>query len=114
MPYIKEEERKQYKHLLDNLCATLEQHEYKEGHVTYVLFMILARWWFHSPAYKTMASIRGCLAGTLSELDRRYFFSYEDKQIRKNGDVDVNLQWVEKGKLQYHVCPCCGDELRGD
>ena len=114
MPYIKQKDRKQYKHSLDNLCATLEQRGYIDGHVTYVLFMILARWWFHSPAYKSIASIRGCLVGTLSELDRKYFHPYEDKKIRENGDVDVTLQWVEKGKLSYHVCPCCVDGLRGD
>ena len=114
MPYIKKKDRKLYDEKLDGLCSALEAQDYIDGHITYVLFKIMARWFFHNPAYKTIASIRGCLVGTLSELDRRYFFPYEDKKIRKNGDVDVTLQWVEKGKLSYHVCPCCVDELRGD
>ena len=113
MPYIKKEDRKLYDARLDDLCFALEEQGYIDGHVTYVLFKIMVRWFFNSPAYSTIASIRGCLAGTLSELDRRYFFPYEDKKIIKNGDVDVTLDVVQEGKLQYHVCSCCVDELRG-
>ena len=114
MPYITKKDRKLYDERLDNLCFALEEQGYIDGHVTYVLFKIMARWFFNNPAYKTIASIRGCLVGTLSELDRRYFFPYEDKKIRKNGDIEASLELPQTGKLQYHVCPCCVDELRGD
>ena len=108
MPYIKKEDRKLYDGRLDDLCFALEEQGYIDGHVTYVLFKIMARWFFNSPAYKTIASIRGCLTGTLSELDRRYFFPYEDKKIRENGDVD--LEQKKPLKLTYYMCPCCGTD----
>ena len=114
MPYIKKKDRKLYDERLDNLCFALEEQSYVGGHVTYVLFKLLARWFFHSPSYNSIMNIRGCLAGTLSELDRRYFFPYEDKKIRKNGDIEASLKIPQTGRLQYNVCPCCVDELRGD
>ncbi|KKL64712.1 hypothetical protein LCGC14_2162250 [marine sediment metagenome] len=108
MPYIKKEDQKLYDGRLDDLCFALEEQGYIDGHVTYVLFKIMARWFFNSPAYSTIASIRGCLAGTLSEFDRKHGFPYEDKKIRENGNVD--LEQKEPLKLTYYMCPCCGTD----
>ena len=94
MPYIKQEEREAYTERLDDLCFTLEEHGYIEGHVTYVLYMIVARWFQHIPKYKSIARIRGVLLGTISEFDRRIAAPYEDEKIKENGDVEVEyVHW---------------------
>ena len=67
----------------------MEEEGYPSGHVTYVLFMIVARWFKHHPKYDTIASIRGCLIGTLNEFDTRYAAPYERDKINENGDVDL-------------------------
>jgi hypothetical protein len=89
MPYITQDDRKQYDPDLDAIDDGLSEYGYISGHVTYVLYKILARWWKMNPCYDTIAHIRGCLIGTLSELDRRYFFPYENDKINQNGDVDL-------------------------
>jgi hypothetical protein len=122
MPYITQENRKLYKDDLDDLCFALEEQGYPKGDVTYVLYVILARWFKHLPGYSAIADIRGCLAGTLSELDRRFFFQYEDKKIKENGDVDLSYptleEWVDDlgecpraGCLGPRDCPCEDDRL---
>jgi hypothetical protein len=89
MPYITQDDRKQYDPDLDAIDEGLDEYGYISGHVTYVLYKILARWWKSNPCYDTIAHIRGCLIGTLSELDRRYFWPYETDKINQNGDVDL-------------------------
>ena len=87
MPYIKPSDRKKYEAELDNLCYVLEDEKYSSGHVTYVLYKIMIKWWLHKPCYNTIALIRGCLIGTKAEFDRRVAAPYEDDKIGDNGDV---------------------------
>jgi hypothetical protein len=37
--------------------------------------------------YQRIAEVRAALGGTLTEIDRRVAFPYEDRKIRENGDV---------------------------
>lgn len=104
MPYITQDDRKQYDESLDDLGFCLDEYGYVAGHVTYVLYKILLRWWKKNPCYDTIASIRGCLVGTLSELDRRWFFPYEDKKIRENGDVVTLYRMQYQGKPEAYDC----------
>jgi hypothetical protein len=97
MPYITKEDREQYDVALDDLCMTLDEFGWQEGAVTYVLYKIVARWFKTARRYSTIASIRGCLMGTLSEVDRRFFFPYETQKIIQNGDVDLKYTTMEKG-----------------
>lgn len=89
MPYITKDDREEYRNPLDDLCYNLDEQGWSAGAVTYVLYVIVARWFKARPKYDTIAHIRGCLMGTLSEVDRRFFFPYEDKKITQNGDVDL-------------------------
>jgi hypothetical protein len=89
MPYITQDERPQYDVDLDTLDYGLDEYGYKSGHVTYVLYMIVARWFKRQPSYSTICKIRGCLIGTLAEFDRRIAAPYEDKKIKENGDVSL-------------------------
>jgi hypothetical protein len=99
MPYIKKEDRENYDERLDDLCFALEEHGYPEGAVTYVLYMIVARWFKNQPGYTAISKIRGCLMGTLSEFDRRYAFEYEKDKINENGDVDLEYRTMESEAL---------------
>jgi hypothetical protein len=38
-------------------------------------------------SYQSIADVRAALWGTLTEIDRRVAFPYEDRKIRENGDV---------------------------
>ncbi len=110
MPYITQDDRQEFDGPTDELGLVLDEHGYVPGHVTYVLFMILARWFKKDPCYNTIASIRGCLAGLLSELDRRYFFPYEDNKIKENGDVDLMFNttvWGDAVPCKYDECVRC-------
>ncbi len=98
MPYITQDDRDQYDERLDDLCLALDEHGWQAGDVTYVLYMIVARWFKKVPKYTTIAAIRGCLMGTLSEMDRQFFFPYEDSKIRVNGDVDLKYTTMEFDK----------------
>lgn len=109
MPYITNANRRLYDRSLNDLHLALEQAEYNEGHVTYVLYMIVARWFTKIPAYKTIARIRGVLHGTTAEFDRQFAAPYEDEKIKENGDV--NLKPVQQGKISYYLCPCCAHEV---
>ena len=114
MPYIKKKFRALYDGHIETLSATLQNNDYPNGHMTYIVFKLVVVWFMHTPGYEAIEKIRGMLAGVLSEFDRKHAFRYEDKKIIKNGDVDATFEVVQQGRLQYHVCPCCVDELRGD
>ncbi len=107
MPYIYQEDRNEYKDDLDCLCNTLEQENYPAGHVTYILYMIVARWFKYNPCYNTIAAIRGCLIGTMTEFDRRFANMYEQKKINENGDVD--LEYPDFGVMEG-IDPDCDEE----
>lgn len=107
MPYITKEEREQYDEKLDDLCFALDEYGYLPGHVTYVLYMIVARWFKRFPCYDTIANIRGVLLGTIAEFDRRVAAPYEDKKIIKNGDVDLRYH-TNQGEV--FACKCVSRE----
>jgi hypothetical protein len=92
MPYIKQDDRKHYAGSLDSLTDDIEEMGPVSGQVTYILYMIVARWFKQEPSYNTICKIRGCLIGTLAEFDRRIAAPYEDTKIRENGDVDVSAR----------------------
>lgn len=113
MPYIPKEEREMYAEMLDDLCFKLEEQGHTSGHVTYVLYMIVARWFKAEPRYNTIAKIRGCLIGTLAEFDRRAAAPYEDQKVIENGDVDLEYDHLgawEKEQQEEQCCTTCDDE----
>ena len=88
MPYITQSDRNKYDDEITNLCDKLEAEKYASGHVTYVLYKIIIRWWLHKPCYNTIALIRGCLTGTVTEFDRCVAEPYENYKLKENGDVN--------------------------
>ena len=89
MPYIKQEDRELYDERLDALCFALGEDGYNPSAVTYVLYKLVARWFFKYPSYRTIALIRGVMVGVITEFDRRIAAPYENAKINENGDVDL-------------------------
>jgi hypothetical protein len=113
MPYIKQDDRKLYQPELNVLNGSLEEEGHVSGHVTYILYMIVARWFKLEPSYNTIAKIRGCLIGTLAEFDRRIAAPYEDKKIKENGDVDLDVPDPEPECPSEFDCVICNYDTRG-
>ena len=111
MPYIKQDDRKFYEPELTTLNGSLEEEGHVSGHVTYILYMIVARWFKLEPSYNTIAKIRGCLIGTLAEFDRRIAAPYEDRKILENGDVDLDVK--DEDDLPCIECDCEDEFGRG-
>lgn len=111
MPYITQDDRKLYEPELGVLNGSLEEQGHTSGHVTYILYLIVARWFKLEPSYNTIAKIRGCLIGTLAEFDRRIAAPYEDKKIRENGDVDLDDD--ECNEDEFGRCVFDGDTRGG-
>jgi len=87
MPYIKRADRSKYDGELSVLCSSLEDNGFIDGHVTYILWTIIVRWFKFHPKYTTICSIRGALSGTMTEFNRRFADPYEDDKIKENGDA---------------------------
>ncbi|MBW2637099.1 MAG: hypothetical protein JRC86_06190, partial [Deltaproteobacteria bacterium] len=67
MPYILRDQRDAHDEWIDALCQGLEEEGYDVGLMTYVIYKIVVSWFKYEPRYKTIAKIRGMLAGVLSE-----------------------------------------------
>jgi hypothetical protein len=106
MPYITQDDRKHYTGSLDDLTDDIEEMGPVSGHVTYILYMIVARWFKKQPSYSTICKIRGCLIGTLAEFDRRIAAPYEDKKIKENGDVDLSYPLLEELRCDAGCIAC--------
>jgi hypothetical protein len=91
MPYTKQEDRDKYDVWLTALIADLTEEGFPPGDVTYIIYKIMGHWFQDDPCYRTIANVRGVLAGVLSEFDRRFAFAYEDEKIIENGDIDWTL-----------------------
>lgn len=106
MPYITQEDRKQYDDRLDDLCFALDEDGYNPGAVTYVMYKLVARWFCKYPSYRTIAHIRGVLIGTMTEFDRRKAAPYEDTKLNDNGDVDTDYDlWADSEVVEE--CEAC-------
>lgn len=58
------------------------------GELTYALTLDCITYLESAPLnYQRIAEVRGALWGTMTEIDRRVGFPYEDKKIQENGDV---------------------------
>ena len=116
MPYITSEDRKKYDDKLNDLTFDMEAQGHVSGHVTYILYMIVARWFKAEPSYNTICKIRGCLIGTLAEFDRRIAAPYEDQKIIENGDVNLEYDHLgawERDEIECVACygsHSCGQE----
>lgn len=87
MPYIKQEERKKFDWVIENLVAFLnEKPEDAVGNLNYVFTVVLKRL-SKDLRYKKANELMGVLECVKQEYYRRVVAPYEDKKIEDNGDV---------------------------
>lgn len=85
MPYIKKEQRKRFKDLLDMLA---EANIGTPGELNYVITVIILDYFnAHAANYQAANDIVGSIEAAKLELYRRVIGPYEDKKIKENGDI---------------------------
>ncbi|KKN98891.1 hypothetical protein LCGC14_0141320 [marine sediment metagenome] len=114
MPYIKEEEREKYDHLIDKLAVIfngLDGNDELSGDLNYVIFR-LAYLLTHTQTggkrkYARMAVVLSALNEAGEEFRRRIMGPYEDEAITKNGDVQLKPQHQLLKPSSVQWCPNC-------
>lgn len=110
MPYIAQEKRTRLDPLIDELagCIVLEAKEQGDqaafaGLLNYTctrLALKILRLQFGGIRYWLIAVVTGVFRNISDEFYRRVAIPYEDKQIKKNGDVDLYREFSEHtGKM---------------
>ena len=99
MPYIAPKDRKQFDPLIDELADKIvkeaKEHEYDgafAGLINYVctrLTLRVIKLLFGRMRYWIIATVSGTFKNIGDEFYRRIGLPYEDKQIKKSGDVDL-------------------------
>lgn len=106
MPYIAPKDREKFDSLIDELadCIVAEAKDYKydgafAGLLNYTctrLALKVARIQFGKMRYWLIAIITGVFKNVADEFYRRAGIPYEDKQIIKNGDVDLYKEYFDE------------------
>lgn len=106
MPYTKQQERDLLDPLIDELAERIvtlakqgEEGNDFEGHLNYTctrLSLKILKLLFGRFRYKRSPDFRGVFFDIAEEFYRRLVAPYEDKQIEKNGDVDLYKEFLEE------------------
>lgn len=106
MPYIKQDFREKLNGPIDELARQIvdmaKQEEYDAaftGLLNYActrLALKVARLRFGQIKYWVIAAVTGVFSNVSSEFYRRLAAPYEDKQIQKNGDVDLYEEFLKE------------------
>lgn len=88
MPYIKQEERQKYSHILNVVEQLFEHNGVTPGELNYLMSSIahayVARKGLH---YTYLNDVLGVFTGAKDEFYRRVVIPYENKKIEENGDI---------------------------
>lgn len=85
MPYIKQNDRKQFDEILEKVRECFPQ---TAGELNYLISSICKICLDHSDRkYQNYNDTLGALEGVKLELYRRYISDYEDQKIQENGDI---------------------------
>lgn len=90
MPYIKQEDRKKFDSLIEDVVDALTDHGFatlKVGELNYVFSSIIWKLWNSKKSYASASSLCAVLNDVQSEFRRRKFDPYEDEKIKENGDI---------------------------
>ena len=94
MPYIKQEDRKQYDDLIAQVTDELlnkipsdHGQNYSEGDLNYIISSIVWKLFDKSPCYANANKLVGALHCVITEFERRKVAPYEDVKIKENGDL---------------------------
>ena len=106
MPYINPQNRKQFDPLIDELAEKIVEESKKEnydgafaGFLNYVstrLALKVIKLRFGKIRYWLIATVIGVFKNIADEFYRRLGLPYEDKQIKKSGDVDLYEEFSDE------------------
>ncbi len=109
MPYIAQKDREDLDPLIDELATRIvvhaKQHGYEgafAGLLNYVatrLALKIVRTQFGKMRYWIIAIITGTFKNVADEFYRRLAAPYEDKQIKKNSDVDLYQEYDKEIRM---------------
>ncbi len=89
MPYILKERRKEIDEDLVHLLFNLQEYEFNEGDMNYVMSVICKHALRqHGCCYANLNMIVGVLESAKAEFIRREMAPYEDGKIELNGDIE--------------------------
>jgi len=88
MPYIKQNERKEYDNSLTAMIINLNKNGNVKGHLNYVITM-LVKSYIDSKGlnYNNLSDVTGVLNDVKIEFERCVVAPYEDKKIKENGCI---------------------------
>lgn len=90
MPYIKQEDRKKFDSLIEDVVDALTDHgfaNHKPGELNYFVSRVITEIFRKNPSYTLGNSIDGTLGCIEKEFYRRILAPYEDSKIKENGDI---------------------------
>ena len=94
MPYINQEERGEFDPFIEELIKSLRRipQDEREGRLNYIITRLLCRGFLEVEKssewrYKFLCRIDGVLTNVGREIYRRISVPYEDKAIKRNGDI---------------------------
>ncbi|MDO8555140.1 MAG: hypothetical protein Q7R75_01065 [bacterium] len=106
MPYIAPKDRKEFDSLIDQLAEKIVKEAKNYGYdgafaglLNYTstrLALKIVRLQFGKMRYWILATVTGTFKNVADEFYRRVGVPYEDKQIEKNGDVDLYKEYKEE------------------
>jgi len=86
MPYIKQDQRKEFDDALTHIGNNVED----TGELNYCITVLLKHYLFlHGKSYKTINDCIGVLEASKIEFYRRVVAEYEDIKIKENGDIKL-------------------------
>jgi len=87
MPYIKDEDRQAFDHIIEQLCEELDESSFSAGDINYIISRIINKALSGRLSYAKINELIGVLECAKLELYRRVAAPYEDTKIRDNGEV---------------------------
>ena len=87
MPYIKQQDRKNYDELVKELISQLVRREDMPGRLNYCISSIVFKLFEDNPCYSNANNLMGALSCVQQEFYRRKVALLEDKKINENGDI---------------------------
>lgn len=85
MPYIPKENRDLYKDAIKKILDELEPD--KVGELNYIITSIVWALFDANPSYTSANNLTGVLECVKQEFYRRKVMPYEEKKMKKNGDI---------------------------
>ncbi len=92
MPYIKQEDRKNFNGLVAKLSKRIDFAGNNKGDLNYIITMLIKEFVKRKGLkYNTLSDITGVLNDVKVEFERKVVANYEDLKIKENGGIYEDL-----------------------